>query len=201
MIPEPFEFELEDGRKVLIRDVRPSDRERVRRAYLAAGESTIYQRFFAVRPALSESELDHLTRVDQRDHVAWGAVDLSREDQPGVGIARFVRDENDLHSAEIALAVADGWQGAGLGRILLAVLYFLARENDVTRLWGVTLFENHTMAGWFRDLGATVKDTTDCHEVSLPVTQSGSQFPDTPSARNFLKLLQRLELTWNSRPD
>lgn len=197
MTPQPFEYELDDGRMVLIRDVRPSDRERVRRAYLTAKESTIYQRFFAVRPALSETELDQLTQVDQYTHVAWGAVDLSDDEQPGVGIARFVRDEDDSQTAEIALAVADGWQGAGLGRVLLAVLYLLAREKDVTTLWGVTLFENHTLANWFRDLGATVSDETDYHEVALQISDSLSQLPATPSADNFRKLVERLQNEWN----
>lgn len=197
MTPQPFEYELDDGRKVLIRDVRPGDRERVRQAYLTASESTIYQRFFAVRPALSEPELDHLTQVDQSQHVAWGAVDLCDDEQPGVGIARFVRDEEDPLRAEIALAVADGWQGAGLGRVLLAVLYQLARENDVTTLWGVSLHENQTLANWFRDLGAEVIDTPDCHEVSLQISNEDTAFPPTPSARNFRKLLRRLEREWN----
>lgn len=196
MTPQPFEYELDDGRKVLIRDVRPSDRERVRRAYLTASESTIYQRFFAVRPALSEAELDHLTQVDQYQHVAWGAVDLSDDEQPGVGIARFVRDEDDPQKTEIALAVADGWQGAGLGRVLLAVLYLLAREKDVTTLWGVTLFENQTLANWFRNLGATVTDEADYHEVSLQIPNSLSELPPTPSAENFRKLLERVQEEW-----
>jgi GNAT superfamily N-acetyltransferase len=196
MNPQPFEFELDDGRQVLIRDVRPSDRERVRKAYLTASESTIYRRFFAVRTGLSESELDHLTQVDQDRHIAWGAVDLSDESHPGVGIARFIRDESDHRSAELALAVADGWQGAGLGRVLLAVLYSLARKNGVSRLWGATLFENQSLANWFRNLGATVVDTADYHEVSLPVTESGSQLPATSSARHFRKVLQRLDSLW-----
>jgi GNAT superfamily N-acetyltransferase len=201
MTPQPFEYELDDGRMVLIRDVRPSDRERVRRAYLTAGESTIYQRFFSIRPALSEAELDHLTQVDQYHHVAWGAVDLSNDEQPGVGIARFVRDEDNSQKAEIALAVADGWQGAGLGRVLLAVLYLLAREKNVTTLWGVTLFENHTLANWFRNLGATVTDEADYHEVSLPVSDSPSQLSPTSSADNLRKLIERLQNEWRRSSD
>jgi GNAT superfamily N-acetyltransferase len=189
---EPFEHQLDDGRTVLVRDVRPGDRERIRDAYAEASRSTIYRRFFSTRPALSEAELTHLSEVDQHDHVAWGAVDSSRDGHPGVGIARFIRDTDDPASAEVALAVADGWQGSGLGRALLAVLYCLGRERGISTLYGVTLFENRFLAEWFRELGATVVEEDGYFDVKLPLLDDLSQLPDSETLERFRQLVDRL---------
>jgi protein lysine acetyltransferase len=50
-------------------------------------------------------------------------------DGPVVADARFVRDHDDLASAEIALNVADAYQGRGIGTLLLGVLAITARRR------------------------------------------------------------------------
>ena len=65
---------------------------------------------------LSESQLRYLTEVDHDDHEALIAFDAATGD--GVGVARFVRLEDDPTSAEAAITVIDEWQGRGLGTAL-----------------------------------------------------------------------------------
>jgi protein lysine acetyltransferase len=50
-------------------------------------------------------------------------------DGPVVADARFVRDHDDLASAEIALNVADAYQGRGIGTLLLGALAITARRR------------------------------------------------------------------------
>lgn len=50
-------------------------------------------------------------------------------DGPVVADARFVRDHDDLASAEIALNVADAYQGCGIGTLLLGALAITARRR------------------------------------------------------------------------
>src|SRR5262249_4516593 len=70
-------------------------------------------RFLRRKDALTPAELRYFTDVDHHDHEALGALDHTGG--RGVGIARYVRDSGDPHSAEIAVTVVDDWQGRGLG--------------------------------------------------------------------------------------
>ena len=52
----------------------------------------------------------------------------------GVGVARYVRLDEDPEEAEFAIAIADDWQGRGLGRVLLGELVDAARADGLRRL-------------------------------------------------------------------
>jgi GNAT superfamily N-acetyltransferase len=122
---------LRDGSAVLIRPVRPED----------AG---LLEDGFA--------GLRYVTDVDHRDHEALGALDHARGG--GVGIARYVRDREDPHAAEIAVTVIDGWQGRGLGTELLARLSERACQEGIRRFTAAVAADNAAMTGLLRNLGA-----------------------------------------------
>jgi GNAT superfamily N-acetyltransferase len=96
--------------------------------------------------------LRYLTDVDHRDHEALGALDHARGG--GVGIARYVRDREDPHAAEIAVTVIDGWQGRGLGTELLARLSERACQEGIRRFTAAVAADNAAMTGLLRNLGA-----------------------------------------------
>ena len=79
-------------------------------------------RFLGPKEALSAAELRYFTDVDHRDHEALGALDHARGG--GVGIARYVRDRDNPHTAEIAVTVIDDWQGRGLGTGVVCTLTY-----------------------------------------------------------------------------
>ena len=124
---------LRDGSAVLIRPVRPED----------AG---LLEDGFA--------GLRYFTGVDHRDHEALGALDHARGG--GVGIARYVRDREDPHAAEIAVTVIDGWQGRGLGTELLAQLSERACQEGIRRFTAEVASDDAAMTGLLRNLGADV---------------------------------------------
>jgi GNAT superfamily N-acetyltransferase len=67
---------------------------------------------------MSERELDHLLDVDHRDHEALLAIDpLTGR---GVAVARYIEIAGEAGVVELAVTVADDWQGFGLGSALLA---------------------------------------------------------------------------------
>ena len=80
---------------------------------------------------LSAAQLDYLVDVDHHDHEAIVAVDpISGE---GLAVARYIRSNEDAEVAEVAVTVADDWQGRGLGRALLDRLSYRARREGVRR--------------------------------------------------------------------
>jgi GNAT superfamily N-acetyltransferase len=143
---------LRDGTPIVIRPVRPEDREALRAGFERLSPESRYRRFLAPMAHLSESQLTYLTRVDHHDHEAL--VALPEGGGEGLGIARFVRLE-DPDAAEVAVAVADHVQGRGLGTVLLAHLLARARQEGVERFTATVLADNRGSVEVLRSLGRT----------------------------------------------
>ena len=112
---------LADGRQAKIRPIRASDREAFLAFHAGLSEESRYLRYFSARRKLPERELRHYTEVDQRDHA--GVVTLV--DGALVGHALYDR-LSDAEEAEVALEVADAFQGLGIGTLMLEELAHLA---------------------------------------------------------------------------
>lgn len=120
-----------------------------------------HQRFHFGLRELSPALLKLLTDVDQRLHRAW-VVELQAPGRPIViADARFVCDPERPTVAEFALAVADDWQGRGLGRRLMAHLIAQARRQGVQELFGDVLAENRRMLGLMREFGMRLRTHAD----------------------------------------
>ena len=78
---------------------------------------------------------------------------MEAETGAGVGVARYVRSAAEPDKAEFAVAVADDWQGRGVGGALLARLSDRAREEGVRRFTAVILSRQPANAGAARRPG------------------------------------------------
>lgn len=134
-----------------IRPIRAGDAARVAAAFDGFSDRTRYQRFLAPKPRLSSSELRYLTDVDQRRHVALAAVDPA--DGAFVGIARYATAPGEHETADVAVVVADAWQGSGIGTRLMRDLVARAAANGIPRLTGVTLQGNSAARALLRRVG------------------------------------------------
>ncbi|MBI5720208.1 MAG: GNAT family N-acetyltransferase [Burkholderiales bacterium] len=148
---------LADGRSVQLRPVQPGDVAAEQAFVTALSPASRRRRFHGAMKQLPASVLQAMTSIDFRRHVALvaeagcadGAARL-------VADARYVRDEHG--GAEFALAVADDWQGLGLGRALLQRLGRHARLSGVRTLNGSVLADNAPMLALMRSLGAQLRD-------------------------------------------
>ncbi len=143
---------LRDGSQVLIRQVRGSDAPLLADGFARLSARSRQMRFLTAKHTLSAAELRFLTEVDHYDHEAIGA--LSPADGRGVGIARYIRDPGDPKAAEIAVTIADDWQGRGLGTELLARLSDRARQAGIGRFTATTAYGNTAMARMLQNMGA-----------------------------------------------
>jgi GNAT superfamily N-acetyltransferase len=183
---------LRDGEPVLLRPVCPEDRERLREGFEAASPRTRRLRFFFDKSHLAEWELRYFTAVDQRDHVAWCALDPVDPGLAGVGIGRFIRDKADPAIAEAALAVTDVFQRQGVGAVLLAALYLRAAAVGVRLLRGFALPGNRHVMDWLGRLGATILEGDTVDQADLPVLDDYTPLGQTDSGRRFQCLLAEL---------
>jgi len=186
-------IQLKDGTAVLLRQVLPEDRQRLETGLLRMSAESRYQRFFSPIRGLSDKQLRYFTEVDQENHIAWIALDPSASELPGIGIARFVRYRDQPLMAEVAFTVIDAYQARGLGSNLLATLYLVAQARGIETFRAVVLAANGTVTNWLRRLGATGKlSSAGVVELDLPIHRDLAQLPQSPTGRQFDKLLKQL---------
>ena len=170
---------LRDGTPILVRTLRPEDSEELLRGFVRLSACSRRIRFLSPLHKLSREQVHALTDVDQRDHVAIAARDESRPDHPGIGVARFVRLEQEPVVAEFAITVIDDYQHRGLGTLLLGLLLKAAQTVQVRTLRGFLLADNLAMIQLLRKFDATWSRAWDNTlradlPVPRPVPQSAS---------------------------
>jgi RimJ/RimL family protein N-acetyltransferase len=148
---------LRDGSKVLIRPVRSTDAPLLADGFARLSAQSRQMRFLTTKNTLSVAELRYLTEIDHHDHEALGA--LRPADGRGAGVARYIRDADDPRAAEIAVTIADDWQGRGLGTELLAQLSDRARHAGIHRFTALVAADNAAMAALLRNMGADLADS------------------------------------------
>lgn len=167
---------LADGRSVMVRPVMP--RDAVAEGEFVSQLSPLSRRlrFHGAVNTLPPATLLAMTHIDQREHVAIVAQAVDAAGRLHiVADARYVCDRHDdghpCTSAEFAIAVADAWQGVGLGRALMQRLARHAREHGVSQLHGAVLPDNAPMLGLMQHLGAQLApDPEDPGTVRASVT-------------------------------
>jgi RimJ/RimL family protein N-acetyltransferase len=153
--------------QVEIRPIEPDDKDALARGFDRLSERSRYRRFLSPRGPLTDAELRYFTEVDHHDHEALVAVDP--ETGEGVGVARFIRSLEDRRIAELAVAVADDWQGHGVGTLLTAELAKRARDEGITCFTALALAENDAMLGLLQELGQVRTGRTELGTVELAV--------------------------------
>jgi RimJ/RimL family protein N-acetyltransferase len=132
------ELRLDDGTKLEVRPIEPTDKAALHEAFHRLSPESRYRRFFSPLTDLSDRDLAYLTEIDHADHEALTAIDPA--DGAIVGVARYVRTEDD--KAEASVVVGDEWQHRGVGTGLLERLAARAREEGITHFIALVLSEN-----------------------------------------------------------
>ena len=169
--------ELLDGTSVPYHAIAPNDASALQRFHHRLSERSIYLRFFAAKPELSDREASYFTNVDRINRFALVAVDPERPEEI-IGVVSFDR-EGTTERAEYAAEVADRWHGRGLGLALTRRLIGAAQERDVRTFTAFVLPENTRMLHLLRGLGLPERlryeeDGTDYVEIDLPPPQNTS---------------------------
>jgi hypothetical protein len=167
---EEFTLSLRDGELVDFRPVRQSDKETIQKGMLALSSKSRYFRFFSPILKLSAAQLNNFTEIDQQNHVAWIALAHNEPEDHGLGIARFIRIQNQPEIAEFGVAVIDSYQQRGVGTILLAVLHRMASIKGIKILRGYVLPDNTVMSSWLGRLGAVGVYENGVYRMDLTVS-------------------------------
>ena len=190
------QLRLKDGTRVHARRLVPGDSERLQGGLSMLSEATRIQRFHAGMGRLSAGQLRYLTDVDQQRHLAWGAEDLSRPEDPGIAVVRAIGLDAP-GECEFAVTVVDAYPGRGLGALLMGLIALDAHQHGFATMIGRVRLSNEPMLGLLERLGAQQRRTEDgTAELALDVGDLAS-WP----ASTTLQRIQDALADWPSAPD
>jgi acetyltransferase len=159
-LPDPGQYAeswpLLHAHSLTIRALQPEHADLEVRFGLALSAQSRYERFLGGGVKLTPQLLARLVNVDYtRDAALIATVAFDGVETP-VAVARYALAEDD-RTAEVAVTVADAWQGCGLGRLLLERVIDAARRNGVRELTGDVLATNARMLALARRLGFRIE--------------------------------------------
>jgi acetyl coenzyme A synthetase (ADP forming)-like protein len=173
--PAQYETEvlLKDGSSILLRPIRAEDTRSWVEFVGRLSPQTKYLRFHYLPKDMGLEDAARFCVVDSHDTFAFIAEVLRETKRDIVAIGRYYRLPNH-HSAEVALAIEDSYQGRGLGTSILEQLANVARENGIDAFEADVLAENEQMMSVFKDYGFHVTGAlqTGVYRVTFPIAET-----------------------------
>ncbi len=183
---------LRDGSTLHVRPVRSDDEQRLLAFLRSLSEQSRVLRFFS---PTSDTVLAQMAKREARVDYArrYGLVATKGSEEQIVGHALYAAINDD--NAEVAFAVADEYQGRGLGTILLGHLAEVAAAHGIHEFTAFVMHENRQMLGVFRESGFPTDVKFDAGEltVTFPTSLTAEALErfdrrDQVAAVNALKL-------------
>jgi GNAT superfamily N-acetyltransferase len=169
------ECQLADGRAVVLRLAGPADVEAIARLYLELSAESFRRRFHGGQP--SPALVARFAAL--ASHSECFVAALSADPDYLVAEARYVPVGQG--TAELALTVRDGYQGTGLGRLLLETLVERAREDGLDRLRATVLLGNKPMLRLLQHYGWVLADATEDYSVACLEISAVGGMPGWPA--------------------
>ena len=146
---------MPSGQSLVVRPIRHDDGELEVAFVGGLSLESRYQRMLSGGTKVTPEWIDSMTHIDYRHHMAFAVTTVNDGVEQFVGVGRYVVDAASLN-ADVALVLADAWQGRGLGRRLLATLLEHAQTAGVRQAVGVVLSSNVAMLRLARSMGFAV---------------------------------------------
>jgi acetyltransferase len=151
---------MKDGKKVIIRPIRPEDEPVMVKFHEGLSERSVYLRYFS--PLKLQQRVAHtrLVRICFNDYDREIALVAEHKDGNGksqiVGVARLSKLHTN-NTGEFAVVVTDAWQHKGLGTELAKRLIQIGKNEKMARLVAYTLRENKDMQQMCKKVGFKVR--------------------------------------------
>ena len=172
--PSHYETEvlLKDGSRIILRPIRSEDIEGWLEFVSRLSRRTKYLRFHSL-PKLGRDDAIRFCTVDYNNTFAFVAEVHGDQRKDIVAIGRYYRLPKK-HSAEVAFAIEDAYQGKGIGTKLVELLANVARENNITSFEADVLGENREMMGVFRAYGFHVESELSggVYHITFPIART-----------------------------
>jgi GNAT superfamily N-acetyltransferase len=150
----------------MVRPIEPEDADRLQAYVRDLSVETRRNRFLGALSELAPTQLDRLIHMCSACELALLAFADAGGTTDLVGEAVIVTAPNGR--SEIAVSVADAWQGRGVGRLLIQNLECRARMLRARHMFGDVLRTNTAMKGLARKAGFSIRGPfTDARLVGI----------------------------------
>ena len=155
--PEALEASrtTKSGLQLLLRPVKISDEPLMKDFFYSLSEETMYQRFFSARKDVPHEVLQSYVAVDYSQKMMLIAVVEKDGNELIAGLGQYSLN-TDMHTAEIALVVRDGYQNKGVGAELLSYLTYLAKKQGLLGFTAEVMVGNEPVFRLFQKMGFIV---------------------------------------------
>ena len=160
------DWTLADGARVVCRPIRPDDAVIEQAFVRELSSESRHNRFMAEIRELSPEMLARFTRINYPHDLALIVTCDQGGREQEIAVARYIALEPPQR-CEFALAVADGWQGRGVGYRLMQTLMGFARGSGFEHMDGYVLAANHKMLELMHALGFKLGPSEEGPQVRL----------------------------------
>jgi RimJ/RimL family protein N-acetyltransferase len=141
------------GVNIFLRPVKISDEALVKDFFYSLSDKSMYKRFISSRKDMPHERLQQYVVIDYtKEMVILSVVENREKEQIIAGVGQYGINTN-THSAEVAVTVADEWQGKGIGTELLKHLTYVAKRQGLLGFTAEVLVENRPMMSLFEKGG------------------------------------------------
>ncbi len=170
--------EAANGQRITVRPILPLDAAKFQAFVRNLSDASRSNRFLHSLRELPGQMLQRLTRIDYRTHMALVAEIMREGVQVIIAEARYACDP-ESGSAELAVAVADDWQGLGLAKVLIRRLIGHAASVGFSRLTGETRASNAPVLHLAREAAFSIRPVSGAAGV-LQLTRNITPHPHLP---------------------
>jgi acetyltransferase len=150
--------------QIRIRPVRPEDARELQRFYARLSPESRLRRFLGATSGLSDRQTQIFCLPDHRHDEGFVAVlPAGRSVARGRGrpseliVGHLCLEPDGVATAEVAIAVADEWQGYGIGRRLVDAGLDWARGAGITTFTATMFVDNPAIHRLLRGLGLRIR--------------------------------------------
>jgi len=159
------EWPMRGGGRYSVRPIHPDDAQMLQDFVRGMSPESRYFRFVSTMRELSVKMLAKFTLIDYDREMALVAIYRERtpdgdggftEKEKIIGVSRYVTNP-DLTSCEFSLAIADEFNGQGLGSRMMLSIMDVARSRGLAQIEGLVLANNTPMLKLMRSLDFEIR--------------------------------------------
>jgi acetyltransferase len=160
--PKKYEtlWKLRDGRTIFLRPIKPEDEPLWLEMFQHFSEQSIRYRFFRLIKDTPHEVRVRYCNIDYDREIAIVAELTEDGRRKILGVVR-VPIEPDKTTGEIAVIVADPWQGLGLGAKMVDYMIEICKDKKLQTIYGFMLSDNTRAIDLFEKMGFTIKYLSD----------------------------------------
>jgi len=159
---------LRDGSVITLKVADATDHDAVRRFFHDLSPESLRRRFFAMAEPSDELVARLCDSTDPSRTLTLLCMRQIGGDARPIAIGTYIGDGGGV--AEAAFAVADAFQGRGLGTVLLERLAAIASAHGLRRFEATTLPENAAMLEVFYESGFEIRSKTEAGTIAVQLS-------------------------------